>query len=101
MFNNESMDMITSETENRLHRILDSLRSGEDTELAEIEADRKAMKDDPVIQAVRDARHQISESVGHDPKKLIEYYRQRQKMHPDRLVHRQFSQLEPQDKNAG
>lgn len=35
------------------------------------------MKDDPAIQIVRDARHQISESVDHDPQKLVEYYRQR------------------------
>lgn len=59
------------------------------------------MKDDPVIQAVRDARHQISESVGHDPKKLVEYYRQRQKKYSGRVVSRQSSELEPQDKNAG
>jgi len=59
------------------------------------------MKDDPVIQAVRDARHQISESVGHDPKKLVEYYRQRQKKYLGRLVSQQSSELEPQDKNAG
>ena len=58
------------------------------------------MKDDPVIQAVRDARHQISESVGHDPRKLVEYYRQRQEKYLG-LVSRQSSELEPQDKNAG
>ncbi len=59
------------------------------------------MKDGPLIQAVRDARHQISESVGHDPKKLVEYYRQRQEKYLDRLVSRQSSELEPQDKNTG
>jgi len=36
------------------------------------------MKDDPTIKAVRDARHQISAAVGHDPRKLVEYYQQRQ-----------------------
>ena len=35
-------------------------------------------KDDPTIQSVRDARHQISAEVGHDPQKLVEYYQQRQ-----------------------
>ncbi len=46
------------------------------------------MKDDPTIEAVRDARHRISELVGHDPRKLIEHYRQLQKRHQDRLVTR-------------
>ena len=36
------------------------------------------MKDDPVISRVREARHQISEACGHDPKKLVEYYMKRQ-----------------------
>ena len=44
------------------------------------------MKDDPVIAAVREARHRISEAVGHDPRKLVEYYRQLQERHRDRLV---------------
>jgi hypothetical protein len=34
--------------------------------------------DDPTIAAVRDVRHQISASVDHDPKKLVEHYRQLQ-----------------------
>ncbi len=58
------------------------------------------MKDDPAIQAVRDARHQISESVDHDPQKLVEYYRQRQERHRDRLVSRQTDDSNPQDENA-
>jgi len=33
------------------------------------------MKDDPTIEAVREARHRISEIVGHDPRKLVEHYR--------------------------
>ena len=36
------------------------------------------MKVDLAIQAVRDARHRISESVGHDPRKLVERYRRLQ-----------------------
>ena len=44
------------------------------------------MKGDPTIQAVRDARHRISESVDHDPRKLVEHYRQLQKRHQDRLL---------------
>jgi hypothetical protein len=32
-------------------------------------------KDDPTIKAVRDARHRISATVGHDLRKLVEHYR--------------------------
>jgi hypothetical protein len=46
------------------------------------------MQDDPTIQAVRDARHRISAAVGHDPRKLVEYYRQLQERHRERLVSR-------------
>jgi hypothetical protein len=44
------------------------------------------MKDDPTITAVREARHQISQSVGHDPRKLVEFYRRLQERHRKRLV---------------
>lgn len=44
------------------------------------------MKDDPAIRAVRDARHRISEMVGHDPRKLVSYYRRLQERHRERLV---------------
>lgn len=50
------------------------------------------MKNDPAIQAVRDARHQISELVGHDPQKLLEYYQQRQQRHRNRLVSRKTNE---------
>lgn len=36
------------------------------------------MRHDPVLDAVREVRHRISESVGHDPHRLVAYYRQRQ-----------------------
>ncbi len=58
------------------------------------------MKDDPAIQAVRDARHEISKSVDHDPQKLVEYYRQRQERHRDRLASRQTGESKTQDENA-
>ena len=32
------------------------------------------LNDDPVIDAIRETRHQISEECGHDPQKLIDYY---------------------------
>ena len=44
------------------------------------------MKDDPTIQAVRDARRRISATVGHDPRKLVEHYRRLQERHRERLV---------------
>jgi hypothetical protein len=46
------------------------------------------MKDDPTIAAIREARHKISATVGHDPRKLVEHYQQLQKRHRDRLVSR-------------
>lgn len=42
--------------------------------------------DDPTIQAVRDARHRISDMVGHDPRKLVEHYRRLQERHRERLL---------------
>ena len=41
---------------------------------------------DPVIDEVREARHRISEEVGHDPVRLVEYYMQLQEQHRDRLL---------------
>jgi len=38
------------------------------------------MNDDPVISRIRKARHSISEKCAHDPKKLIAYYMQREKL---------------------
>ena len=52
------------------------------------------MKNDPIIQAIRDVRHQISESVDHDPRKLLEYYRIRQKRYGSRLISRQMDRSE-------
>jgi hypothetical protein len=57
------------------------------------------MKDDPTIQAVRDARHRISESVGHDPRKLVEHYRQLQERHRERFVSQQ-KRSETEDEHA-
>ncbi|MSQ97110.1 MAG: hypothetical protein EXR98_21505 [Gemmataceae bacterium] len=43
-------------------------------------------KEDPTIDAVREARHRISEGVAHDPRKLVEYYRRLQERHRERLI---------------
>ena len=48
-----------------------------------------AMRDDPVIAAVREVRHRISQSVGHDPQRLVAYYRQRQEDRRNRPARRQ------------
>ena len=58
------------------------------------------MEDDPTITAVREARHLISASVGHDPRKLVEYYRKLQQRHRDRLVPRDANQSGAQDESA-
>lgn len=58
------------------------------------------MKDDPTIAAIREARHKISTSVGHDPRKLVEHYQQLQKRHPDRLVSRGDERLQGEEKKA-
>ena len=44
------------------------------------------MKSDPAIDAVRAARHAISERCGHDPKRLMAYYLQRQEALQARLI---------------
>ena len=46
------------------------------------------MKSDPVIDAIRAVRQQISASVDHNPQKLVEHYRKLQKRHQDRIVTR-------------
>ncbi len=44
------------------------------------------MKNDPTIARIRKARHEISAAVGHDPKRLVDYYVRLQERHRDRLV---------------
>ena len=43
-------------------------------------------KPDPTIDEVRQARHVISASFNHDPRKLVEYYRELQKRHQERVL---------------
>jgi hypothetical protein len=35
---------------------------------------------------IREVRHQISEQFGHDPYRLVAYYMELQKEHPEKLV---------------
>jgi hypothetical protein len=43
------------------------------------------MKEDPTIERIRKTRHDISEQCDHDPKKLIEYYKNYQKKSKNKL----------------
>jgi len=58
------------------------------------------MKDDPTIAAIREARHKISASVNHDPRKLVAHYRELQERHRERLVSRQTAVAERQDEHV-
>ena len=42
--------------------------------------------DDPVIDEIREVRHQISARFGHGPTRLVAYYMDLQKQYRDRLV---------------
>jgi hypothetical protein len=44
------------------------------------------MNPDPVIDEVREVRHRISEEVGHDPARLVEYYIRLQEQYRERLL---------------
>jgi hypothetical protein len=58
------------------------------------------MKPDPTIDSIREVRHQISVSVGHDARKLVEHYRKLQARHPDRVFSRATEKPKPKDKNV-
>ncbi len=44
-------------------------------------------KVDPGLEEVRRVRHEISAEVGHDPRRLMEYYRKLEEEYSDRLIH--------------
>jgi len=41
---------------------------------------------DPVIDEIREARHEISARFEHDPKRLVDHYIELQARHQDRLL---------------
>ena len=41
---------------------------------------------DPVIEEIREVRHQISARVDHDPARLVAYYMKLQEHYRDRLI---------------
>jgi hypothetical protein len=43
-------------------------------------------KDDPTIDRIRETRHRISETHGHDPQKIVEYYIELQKKYQRRFL---------------
>ena len=58
------------------------------------------MNDDSTIAAIREARHQISASIGHDPKKLVDYYRQLQQRFGKRVIPQSATEAKADDDNA-
>lgn len=46
----------------------------------------KQSQSDPVIDEIRDVRHNISARFNHDPERLIAYYMELQKRYQDRLL---------------
>jgi len=42
---------------------------------------------DPGLEEIRRVRHEISEELEHDPKRLVEYFRKLEREYEDRLVH--------------
>jgi len=44
------------------------------------------MKNEDALGAVREARHQISESINHDSKNIVNYYKKLQSRHKERLI---------------
>jgi hypothetical protein len=41
---------------------------------------------DEEIAQIREVRHRISEQFGHDPYRLVAYYMELQKEHPEKLI---------------
>ncbi len=58
------------------------------------------MKPDPIIDAIREVRHQISESVNHDARKLVEHYRKLQERHPERILSHSVEKTDTKIKDA-
>jgi hypothetical protein len=53
------------------------------------------MSNDPVIDEVRAARHQISERVDHDTTRLVAYYMEIQERYRGRLIHSGLAEDSP------
>lgn len=53
---------------------------------------------DEEIARIREVRHRISEEFGHDPYRLVAYYMELQKEHPEKLMPAPDSQIAGRDK---
>ena len=58
------------------------------------------MEKDPVIDDIRAVRHAISADHGHDTKRLVQHYREMEKLYPDRML-REGPAAAPQPSSAG
>ena len=47
---------------------------------------------------IREVRHRISEEFGHDPYRMVAYYMELQKEHPEKLVRTPHSEVAGKDK---
>jgi len=45
------------------------------------------------IARIREVRHRISEELGHDPYRMVAYYMELQKEHPEKLVRAPHSEV--------
>jgi hypothetical protein len=43
-------------------------------------------KDNPLIERIRNVRHQISQEYHHDPRQLVEHYMELEKKHRGRFI---------------
>jgi len=50
------------------------------------------------IARIREIRHQISEEFGHDPYRMVAYYMELQKEHPEKLVRAPHSEVAGKDR---
>lgn len=55
------------------------------------------MAEDEVISRIREARRQISEECEHNPRKLIDYYKQLQQEHKGRMLRAETDKEEAAD----
>jgi len=58
-------------------------------------------KSDPAIDAIREVRSEISQSVGHDLEKLVRRYRELQEQHPRRILRKSTETAVHEMKSGG
>ena len=58
------------------------------------------MKPDPPIDEIRKIRHEISAEYNHDPSRIVEFYREFQERHKDRMISPGSQPPKTKDDNA-